>query len=269
MPDLVSRATRNFAREAWVETTLREIEADFDGAGIEQGQLPADMNISGERRTLVEKYYATVDWSSGRDVRRVLNAFESLLGHLSLYRGERGRAQLLEALQRDNFSYVDGRIISGVALPEVHEESLRVDPTHLRASVDRIRDAVEQDPSLAIGSSKELVEATCKAILSDAGEATPDNATVTQLVNMVAAVLDLLPANIAAATDGAASIRRVLGSLANVVQGLAELRNLFGTGHGQAPGHPMLSTRHARLCAGAASTLCTFLVETAAERRGA
>lgn len=137
----------------------------------------------------------------------MLNAFESLLGHLSLYRGERDRAQLLEALQRDNFSYVDGRIISGVALPEVHEESLRVDPTHLRASIDRIRDAVEQGRSLAIGSSKELVEATCKAIPSDAGEATPDNATVTQLVNTVAAVLDLLPANIAAARVGAASIR--------------------------------------------------------------
>jgi hypothetical protein len=269
MPELIARATRRAAREAWVETTLREIEADFDNAGIEQGELPADKPISGERRTLVEKYYATVDWSSNRDVRRVLDAFESLLSHLGPYRGEQAGKQLIKALNRDHFSYVDGKIISGIPVADVQEEALNVDMSQLRASVDRIRAAVEQDPSLAVGSAKELVEATCKAILTDAGEEIPENAKLPQLVTLVAKELDLLPADVSDSTEGAASIRRVVGSLATTVQGLAELRNLFGTGHGKAPGHPMLAIRHARLCAGAASTLSTFLMETASERRGA
>jgi hypothetical protein len=202
-------------------------------------------------------------------VRRALDAFESLLGHLGPYRGEQAGEQLIKALHRDHFSYVNGKIISGIPLADVQEEVLRVDMSQLRASVERIKAAVDQDPSLAIGSAKELVEATCKAILADAGEEIPGNAKLPQLVTLVAKELDLLPADVADSTEGAASIRRVLGSLANTVQGLAELRNVYGTGHGKAPGHPMLSVRHARLCAGAASTLSTFLMETASERRGA
>jgi hypothetical protein len=268
MAELISRATRRAAREAWVETTLREIESDFDNAGIEQGDLPSGMNITGERRTLVEKYYATIDWSSKRDVRRVLAAYESLLGRLGPYHGERHLEPLIAALRRDGLSYVNGKLVAGVPLEDVRDEVLRVDLSQLKANIDRMRAAVDQDPALAIGSAKELVEATCKAILADAKAEAPSDAKLPQLVTLAAKQLDLLPADVPESAEGSASIRRVLGSLANIVQGLAELRNLYGTGHGKAPGHPMLTARHAKLCAGSASALSTFLMETASEKRG-
>lgn len=87
----------------------------------------------------------------------------------------------------------------------------------------------------------------------------PRKADFPQLARAAAECLSLMPEGVADQKRGAEHIRKVLGSLTVVVQGLAELRNLYGTGHGQEGGlHP----RHARLCAGAATTLATFLVET-------
>jgi len=54
-------------------------------------------------------------------------------------------------------------------------------------------------------------------------------------------------------------MRRLLGNLGSVAQGLVELRNLYGTGHGKTGSAKGLSSRHARLTMGTAATLATFL----------
>lgn len=51
-------------------------------------------------------------------------------------------------------------------------------------------------------------------------------------------------------------------------QGLAELRNLYGTGHGKNGKRAGLTGRHAKLAVGAATTLALFLFETREDRRG-
>lgn len=61
-------------------------------------------------------------------------------------------------------------------------------------------------------------------------------------------------------------IRRLLSNLGNIAQGLGELRNLYGTGHGKHGKSKGLNPRHARLAVGAASTLALFLFETHQER---
>jgi hypothetical protein len=154
-----------------------------------------------------------------------------------------------------------------VPLEDVIDHQLSVDRDQLRVNIARIRGAITQDPALAIGSAKELVEATCKAILEDVGATVPDKADLPELVHQVFDRLDLVAKNVPAEKKGAAAIRKVLGSLSQVVQGVAELRNLYGSGHGRRPGERGLAARHARLCAGAASTLATFLMETAVHRR--
>src|SRR5262245_60093645 len=57
MSDLISKPTRRAFQEAWVSTTLREIANDFDDANIRESDLPEGTTISGERRTLVARYY--------------------------------------------------------------------------------------------------------------------------------------------------------------------------------------------------------------------
>ena len=58
------------------------------------------------------------------------------------------------------------------------------------------------------------------------------------------------------------SIKRLLSNLGAIGQGLGELRNLYGTGHGPDGKAKGLSARHARLATGAAATLAAFLLET-------
>jgi hypothetical protein len=54
----------------------------------------------------------------------------------------------------------------------------------------------------------------------------------------------------------------LLNNLASISNGLAEIRNLYGTGHGKHARSKGLQRRHARLAVGAASTLGVFLFET-------
>lgn len=77
--------------------------------------------------------------------------------------------------------------------------------------------------------------------------------------------LELTPEGVPADARVADTIRRILGGLASVVAGTAELRNHYGSGHGRGLG-AVLEPRHARLVVGAASTLAIFLFETFEQR---
>ncbi len=270
MADIVSPATRRAFQESYVGwSILREISNDFDDVGVRKGTLQPDEAISGERRTLVEQYYRSVDWSSPSQVRRVLDAFELHLLRLQEHGAKDQFEKLIRFLTRDKLLYKDDKIVFStpeVVMDDLVDRELGLDVSQLRINIARIRDAVEEDPDLAIGSSKELVEATCKTILADRGVAFPSDADIPKLVFLVADNLRLVAANVTDEKKGVQSIKRVLGSLSNIVQGLAELRNLYGSGHGKSPGQAGLSARHARLCAGSAATLAMFLMETAKSR---
>ena len=75
-------------------------------------------------------------------------------------------------------------------------------------------------------------------------------------------VADEVPANDAAVN----ALRRIAGSLSGVAQGVAELRNLQGTGHGKSAWQESAEPRHARLAVGAATALGVFLFEVYQEQ---
>jgi hypothetical protein len=106
----------------------------------------------------------------------------------------------------------------------------------------------------------------CKTILEQRRIEHPDDADIGVLVKEARKALGLVPESVPSAAKGAEAVRRLLSNLGNVAQGLGELRNLYGTGHGKVGATRGLSPRHARLAVGAASTLATFLLETHAER---
>ena len=85
---------------------------------------------------------------------------------------------------------------------------------------------------------------------------------VGRLVKEAREVLNLLPSDIPDAAKGAAAMKKVVSSLGSLAQGLAELRNLYGTGHGRSGQRKGIQARHARLASGAAAALATFLLET-------
>ena len=249
-----------------------EIRQDFGDAGIGYAgpaELP-NASPTWKKHVLIDGFYETVNWDSHEDCRRVLNAYEGYLFRLEQRGFEYPLEELLNYLKRDGLAYEKGRIFSLTSA--VAEDVLGVisalDVSQLQLLVNRMNFAVDNAPSLAVGTAKELVEACCKAVLRQAGEEFSSKETIPQLVAKTTKVLNLRPQDMPEEAKGAEAIKKVLGSLAQVAQGMAELRNEYGTGHGREPGRHPISPRHARLAAGAAATLSLFLAETAEEREG-
>ena len=153
-------------------------------------------------------------------------------------------------------------LAGGPSLNDLKQKAEALDASHLAEQIRRMKDSVETDPSLAIGTAKELIETCCKTILAERDieiSGTPDIPTLTKTTLKE---LNLVPEGIPNSARGADVIKRLLSNLSTVGHGLAELRGLYGTGHGQHGSTSGLTSRHAKLAVGAASTLVIFLFET-------
>ena len=157
---------------------------------------------------------------------------------------------------------VNRLLVGGPKLVGLKERAEINDSTHLAEQIRRIEDSVENDPSLAVGTSKELVETCCKTILSDRNVEFSDSADVQDLTRSVLKELKLVPEEVPNAGKGAKVVKRILNNLGTIGFGIAELRGLFGTGHGKHGKPTGISPRHAKLAVGSATTLAVFLFET-------
>ncbi len=140
------------------------------------------------------------------------------------------------------------------------------DPTYIAQQITRMEAAIYGDPALAIGTAKELVETCCKTILKERGIEHANSADIPDLVKLTVKSLELTPHDIPETAKANETIKRLLSNLGTITQGLAELRNHYGTGHGRIAGTKGLSPRHAKLAVGATSTLAVFLAETHNEK---
>jgi len=140
------------------------------------------------------------------------------------------------------------------------------DPGYVAQQITRMEAAVANDPALAIGTAKELVETCCKTILQDRRIQFGKSADLPELVKLTIKGLELTPDDIPDKAKAADTMKRLLSNLATITQGVAELRNHYGTGHGKTAGSKGLGPRHAKLAVGAASTLAVFLAETHNEK---
>jgi AbiJ N-terminal domain 3/Abortive infection C-terminus len=140
------------------------------------------------------------------------------------------------------------------------------DPGYVAQQITRMEAAVANDPALAIGTAKELVETCCKTILQARRIQFGKSADLPELVKLTIKELELTPDDIPDKAKAADTMKRLLSNLATITQGVAELRNHYGTGHGKTAGSKGLGPRHAKLAVGAASTLAVFLAETHNEK---
>jgi len=166
--------------------------------------------------------------------------------------------------------YAPARTGADVApsLASAHEVATRIDAEHISQQITRMEGAVDTDPELAIGTAKEFVESVCKTILDDRELAHNKTDDLPALVKKTTKALRLTADDIGDTVKAADTIKRMLNNLGTIVQGSAELRNAYGTGHGKSKTQARrgLKPRHARLAVGAASTLGVFLWETHEER---
>lgn len=160
------------------------------------------------------------------------------------------------------------RLLSGqVNLDHLKNTAVTFDAKHLAEQIRRIERSIHDDPALAIGTAKELVETCCKTILAQRGKPVSGAPDIPTLTKATLKELQLVPEGIHDRARGSDVIKRVLSNLGTIGNGLAELRGLYGTGHGKDGNSGGLSARHAKLAVGAASTLATFLFDTHLETK--
>jgi len=278
--ELIRLKTQQVFRENmsgfWV---LREISDEFDAARVDC-DLSYQPMVSGQRRTLVEQYYHTVDWSDWDHIKKILQVFEAVIHRaeqLAQQPDEQWQTvrhseleKLLWNLGKDGFQWVGGRIVTGAGSPSlerIKDKAIIFDAQHMADQIRRMESAVESDPSLAIGTAKELIETCCKTILAERGKAVSGKPDIPALTKETLKELKLVPDGVPDSARGSEVIKRLLSNLGTIGNGLAELRGLYGTGHGKHGRTVGLSSRHAKLAVGAAATLVTFLFETHLETK--
>jgi hypothetical protein len=189
-------------------------------------------------------------------------------------------AELNKFLQRDGWELVETASISGHPIygaQQVHSGARRamnrarvvadaLDASWMRGEIQRLEKAVDTDPSLAVGTAKDLVETCCKTILVRRKVEIPKSADLPKIVRLVATELKLVPDGISEAAKGANIIKGILTNLASLTHGLAELRGLYGSGHGRDGKHLGVGPRHARLAVATAVAFIDFVTETYHER---
>ena len=148
---------------------------------------------------------------------------------------------------------------------KLDERALLTDSKVLHEHLNRISDGIGRDPAAAIASAKELVESLCKIILDRSGESYPPSDDLPGLYKRVATLLKLKAESVPASAKGSETSQRILRTLTTTVQGLAELRNELGLGHGRSAPSPAL-TRHARLALNSAVAVTEFLLDTWQDR---
>ena len=239
-------------------------------------------NISGERRTLVEQYYITIQWDSPVDISKVLNAFGAFLSHIDEQsknetRPKENRAALASAFRsliglanREGYTYADGKLSAADALGHhlrgITQIAAKLDAKGLLTQAKRLETMGDDDPELSIGTAKEMIESTCKIILAERGKPVDGNPDIPALTKATLKELRLVPEGVQEATRGSEIIKSLLRSLGSIGNDLAQLRGLYGTGHGRSGREAGLASRHAKLAVHTAATFATFLLETHLER---
>jgi hypothetical protein len=159
------------------------------------------------------------------------------------------------------------RVIGVPQVIEVQDVMAVIDKSYISQHIKRMNDALRlSDTEQAIGSAKEFLETICKYALSERKVAVKGDEDIPTLVRMTCKELRLVPDSVPDSIDGKDKVRRLLMNVASIGQSCAELRNIWGTGHGKSADFEMPYPRLARLAVNAAITLGVFLFETLQEQ---
>jgi hypothetical protein len=251
--------------------TLREISDAFNDHGF-SADYSYDPPTSGERRSLVEQFYVSIDWSSHADAERILGVYEALIDAAErnealdpyaanvMWSSKFTRMLARDGIERDGtgrlrpaWASVESRVVG--ELPA--ESSI---PMLLR----RMWINVEENPDAAIGAAKEAIEATAKYLITENGEQVGASESMPSLVARAQQSLGVHAKSVTTTKKSAETIKSILGALSHAALGVNELRRDYGTGHGRPTRASALTSRHARLAAQAADAWTRFMLDTQA-----
>ncbi len=154
----------------------------------------------------------------------------------------------LEELERDNLMpYYDN----------MYDAIRKMNSDFILNEWTKATDRKNDDPDGALTMARTLLESTLKHILEDSHIVYENKEDLTQLYKKVSKELNLYPQKY---EDE--SFKRILGSCANIVSELGNLRNGIGDAHGKGRKVYKPSPRHAELSVNLAGTMSLFLIQS-------
>lgn len=266
MKEILSRATRNEFREAFTCFTLFEITTMFDA-----GELSPNANhtptVGGQRRGLVEQYYAAIDFTDPENVQQVLKAYEEILLKLDAPGTTRIDDQkckeiipkLLMRMEYDGFRYEQRRFISDRFATQILQTPSIVSLTSssIEEHIEKARDKITQkDFAGAITNAYTLVEDFLKEILKQVNAPFKEGeGDIRSLYISVSDALNLNPKG----ENLESHLRTILQGLKSVIGGLYEVANKASDRHARKCSP---AERHAKLAVNSALTICEFVLDS-------
>jgi hypothetical protein len=262
--ELISKATRNEFREALTSYVLREIDMFFEAGGITP-RRDYDPQVGGQRRCLVECYYANLDFASAADVKKLLTVYEEVIENLQQVAEQNPESQnvtmnaLLRRMARDGFRFENGRFAAaGPNAAIVHAPSLvQLTEESIQEHVEKARQKIANgDSAGAIANTYTLVEEFMKQLLRKTGTTFNESeGDIRALYKAVCTPLHLDPKGESLENY----LKAILEGLQRQISGLFEVANKASDRHARRY-NP--APHHARLAVNAAFTLCEFLLES-------
>ena len=262
--ELISKATRNEFREVIAGFVLREIDMIFEAAALRPKADHAP-SVSGQRRGLVEQYYANIDFTDPAHVRKLLTAYEELLEKLrgldvvNPEAAEKAFYHLVHRMERDGYKYRDGHFSSDALRAVVLEvpSLVSLSEESITEHVAKARTKIESgDHSGAITSAYTLAEGFLKEVLHRLDIPFNQNeGDIRALYRLVASALNLEPKGDHLETY----LKAILEGLQRQIGGLFEIANKASDRHAR---RYTPAKHHAKLAINATFTFCEFVLDS-------
>ena len=165
----------------------------------------------------------------------------------------------LKDRQRHRLVPVDDLLIAVELKKKTEQLELESVGDELRRALEH----VESDPEDALTAACSIAMSVCTVLLERMRKPLPATRDIAHLSKEVARHLNLSPER----EDIAPDIKRILGGLANVADGIGSLRTHGGDAEGRGEGVRRVDARIARFAVNAAASYCLFVLETWEKRR--
>ena len=129
------------------------------------------------------------------------------------------------------------------------------DSKYVNSKIDTMVNTISTDTDLAIGMAKELMETTCKSILKTKNIEVDKQWSLLKLLKETTNSLDFTPKEVTEAEKAERAIKQILSGISSIIQGVSELRNSYGSGHGKDSDFKGLETEYAKLLVGVVSEI--------------
>lgn len=188
---------------------------------------------------------------------------------------ERLRQLYDKYLSNDGFESFVEDVISRMPIYSFREKELNLDleekkekikiylnTEYVNAKIKTMVDAVHTNTDLALGTAKELIEITCKSILKEKSIDIDPDWDLSKLFKETIKGLSFIDLQEIDNPELAArSVKQLLSGCNTIIQGVAELRNAYGTGHGKEQDFKYFPPKYAEFVVGIVSNIVIFILQ--------